>query len=90
MSNLKLISSQKIILRNLIFVESFDHIQTETGFDFGTIRDDLIQLINHGFVQVYDEKAELPVSPFYDSDNIQRFCFKATKTGLKKIQQHAI
>lgn len=90
MSKLKLIPSQKIILRNLIFVESFHHIKTETGYDFGTIRDDLIQLINHGFVEVYDEKTELPISPFYDSDNINHFSFKATKTGLKKIQQHAI
>ncbi len=90
MSNLKLILSQKNILRHLIFVESFDHIQTETGYDFGTIRDDLIQLINHGFVEVYDLESETSVSPFYDSDNIDQFSFKATKTGLKKIQRYAV
>lgn len=90
MSNLKLISTQKNILRHLIFVESFNHIQSETGYHFGTIRDDLIQLINHGYVEVYDLDLQTSVSPFYDSDNIDQFSFKATKTGLKKIQQHAV
>ena len=90
MSNLKLISTQKNILRHLIFVESFAHIQSETGYNFGTIRDDLILLINHGFVEVYDLDLQTSVSPFYDSDNIDQFSFKATKTGLKKIQQHAV
>lgn len=71
-------------------MESFDHIQTETGYDFGTIRDDLIQMINHGLVEVYDQDLRTSVSPFYDSDNIDQFCFKATKTGLKKIQQYAV
>ncbi len=90
MSKEKLTPSQRAILRELIFAETFTHIQNETGFTFGTIRDDLITLINHGYVEVFDEDLTTSVSPFYDSDKIDQFCFKATKSGLKNIQNYAI
>jgi hypothetical protein len=86
----KLTLSEKSILRELIFPEPFSHIQDETGLSYGAIRDDLIKLINHGYIEVFDSESLLSVSPFYDSDNIQQFSFKATKTGLKSIQSHAI
>ena len=90
MPKIKLIESEKSILRELIFPESFDHIKEETGLTYGTIRDDLIKLINHGFVEVFEDDGRNPVSPFYDSDNIDQFSFKATKRGLKSIQNYAI
>lgn len=83
----KLTPSEKTIIRELIFMESFQHLANETGFSFGTIRDDLITLINHQMVEVFDTESGQTVSPFYDSDNIQQFSFKATKAGLKKIQE---
>ncbi len=86
----KLTPSENAILRELIFPESFSHIENETGLSFGAIRDDLIKLINHGYIEVFDSDTHLSVSPFYDSDNIRDFSFKATKIGLKRIQNHAI
>jgi hypothetical protein len=92
MPKTKLTPSELSILRVLIFAEDFSLIQSETGLSFGAIRDDLIKLINHGYIEVYDDHvgyASAP-SPFYDSDNIDHFRFKATKLGLKSIQHHAI
>jgi hypothetical protein len=90
MAKQKLTPSETAILRELIFAERFDHIQSETGLTFGAIRDDLMKLINHGYIEVYDEDRGPDPSAFYDSDNIDRFSFKATKLGLKRIQNHAI
>lgn len=90
MGKTKLTPSEQSILRELIFPESFGHLAGETGLPFGAIRDDLIKLINHGYIEVYDGHTGRSVSPFYDSDNIDQFSFKATKSGLKQIQNHAI
>ncbi len=90
MAKTKLTASEISILRELIYPEPFDHIQSETGLSYGAIRDDLINLISHGFIEVYDAGAVSSVSPFYDSDQIEKFSFKATKLGLKQIQNHAI
>lgn len=86
----KLTPSEQAIIRELIFPEPFAHILEETGFTYGTIRDDLIKLINHGYIEVIDTDSQRTLSPFYDSDNIHQFSFKATRTGLKQIQNHAI
>lgn len=86
----KLTKSEKAILRELIFQEPFEHLMTETGYTYGTIRDDLIKLINHSYIEVFDTTDGHSISPFYDSDNIQQFSFKATKTGLKSIQDYGI
>lgn len=90
MSKDKLTPSENAILRELIFPEPFSHIEDETGLSYGAIRDDLIKLINHGYIEVFDPATLISVSPFYDSDNIRQFSFKATKIGLKRIQHHAI
>lgn len=89
-SKQKLTPSEITILRELIFQEPFEHLLAETGFTYGTLRDDLITLINHRFIEVFERESGAPASAFYDSDNIENFIFKATKTGLKKIQNHAI
>ncbi len=90
MAKNKLTTSEISILRELIYPETFLHIQEETGLSYGAIRDDLINLISHGFIEVYDADATTSISPFYDSDQIENFSFKATKRGLKQIQNHAI
>ena len=90
MKKQKLTLSERTILRVVIYPETFANIETETGYTFGTIRDDLMKLINHGYVEVFDQDLVTSVSPFYDSDNIDKFCFKATKNGLTSIQRHAV
>lgn len=85
----KLTPSESQILRELIYPETFGHIQSETALSYGAIRDDLIKLINHGYIEVYDEDSSAP-SPFYDSDNIEHFLFKATRSGLKQIQNYGV
>lgn len=90
MQKIKLTDSERSILRELIFPESFDHLLTETGLSYGAIRDDLITLINLGFIEVYEDRTCNRVTPFYDSDQIDDFYYKATKRGLKSIQNYAI
>ncbi len=82
--------SEKQILSLLIYQESFHYIQEETGLGFGPIRDDLINLINHRFIEVYNSEQDTSPTTFYDSDRINEFYFKATKTGLRTIQRYAI
>lgn len=90
MATRKLTQSERKILRELIFPEPFSHLLDETGFTFGTIRDDLMNLINHGYIEVYSSDGLRSVSPFYDSDNIDQFSFQATKSGLKTMQNYAV
>lgn len=86
----KLTKSEQAILRELIFTEPFSHLLEETGFTYGMLRDDLINLINGGYIEVYSPDGLHSVSPFYDSDNIDQFCFQATKLGLKSMQNYAV
>lgn len=90
MATRKLTQSERRILRELIFPEPFSHLLEETGYTFGTIRDDLMNLINHGFIEVYSSDGRQSVSPFYDSDKIDQFSFQATKSGLKTMQNYAV
>lgn len=89
MSRDKLTGSEKKILRELIFPETFDHIISETELSYGEIRNDLIQLMNHGYIEVWQSEPKQS-SLYFDSDNVQFFSFKATKTGLKKIQNDTV
>lgn len=86
----KISKSERKIIRELIFPEPFSHLVKETGYTFGTLRDDLINLINHGFITVYSQDDLRPLSPFYDSDRIDQYSFQATKSGLKTIQNYAV
>jgi len=90
MSKRKFSQSETAILRQLIFIESFSNLETETGLGYGTLRDDLITLINLGYIEVFSEDQSRSISPFYDSDNIQNFSFKATTSGLKNMSRYAI
>lgn len=84
----KLFPSEKQVLRCLIFPESYDVILEETGSNIGALRDDLINLINYRLIEVMDEDHTPQVgTSFYDTDNLQNFSFRATKTGLKHIRE---
>ncbi len=85
----KLSDSEKRILRELIYPETFEHIQSETNLSYGEIRNDLIQLINFRFIQVYGENDQSQ-SHYFDSDHIEDFRFKATMSGLKKIEHGTV
>lgn len=89
MSKEKLTLSEKRILRELIYPETFEHIQAETCLSYGEIRNDLIQLINHRFIQVNDRNNQNQ-GHYFDSDHIEDFTFKATMSGLKKIQHEPV
>jgi len=82
--------SEKQILSLLIYPESFSYIRSETGLTYGAVRDDLMNLINHGYIQVYQGELNPVPASFYDTDRIEDYHFKATKTGLKTIQRYAI
>lgn len=87
----KLTKSEKTVMERLIFPESFDVIMEETNMQFGELRDDLMNLVNHRFVEVvnFDSDADSKMA-FYDSDNIKDFSFRATKTGLKSLNKATI
>lgn len=73
--------SQKKVLNQLIFIESFDTLLSETGLQRGELRDDLLQLINAGMIHVF-EPATLKQVTAYDSDRLDLFCYRATNQGL--------
>lgn len=83
----KISISERRVLERLIFPESFHVIMEETGLQYGELRDDLINLLNFGFVEAYeDDGAKISLTGFYDSDNLQDFTFRATKRGLSVIK----
>ncbi|MEQ8578501.1 MAG: hypothetical protein RIC57_14140 [Balneola sp.] len=87
----KLTKSEKTVIERLIFPESFDVIMEETNMQFGELRDDLMNLVNHRFVEVVNFEIDKDSKmAFYDSDNIKDFSFRATKTGLKSLNKATI
>lgn len=79
--------SERRVLQRLIFPESFQVILEETGMQHGELRDDLINLLNFGFVEAYErDGVKITLTGFYDSDNLQDFTFRATKRGLSAIK----
>jgi len=86
MGNHKITSSELSILERLVFPEPFSIIMEETGLQSGELRDDLINLLNFGFVEAYEFKGQRITSTgFYDADNLQKFTFRATSRGLSAI-----
>ncbi|MEQ9308554.1 MAG: hypothetical protein RLN90_03810 [Balneolaceae bacterium] len=86
----KLFPSEKLVLKCLIFPESYHVILEETGSNIGALRDDLINLINYRLIEVVDENnVQQTGTSFYDADNLQNFSYRATKTGLKHIREIA-
>lgn len=86
MGNHKITSSELSILERLVFPEPFSIIMEETGLQSGELRDDLINLLNFGFVETYEFKGQhITSTGFYDADNLQKFTFRATSKGLSAI-----
>lgn len=86
----KLYPSEKQVLARLIFPESYDVILEETGLAAGSLRDDLINLINYRLVEIVDPASRsISGSSFYDADNLQEYSFRATKLGIKHIREMA-
>ncbi|MEX0720262.1 MAG: hypothetical protein WD059_06310 [Balneolaceae bacterium] len=84
----KLTPSEKRILNRLIFPESFEVIQEETNLQFGEIRDDLINLMNHHLIEVVDpENPDSHTTIFSDADNLKESMFRITKSGIKHISK---
>lgn len=82
----KITPSERSVLERLIFPEPFATIMEETGLQYGELRDDLINLLNFGFVETYQFKGKkITITEFYDSDNLQNFTFRATSKGLAAI-----
>ena len=73
------------ILNALYFVEPFEHILAECNAKPSVVADVLKQLIHRKFVvamQWDDEKKEFIRSFMYDSDDMNRYHYLATKNGL--------
>jgi hypothetical protein len=87
----KLTKSERAVIERLIFPEPFDVIMEETKMQFGELRDDLMNLVNYRYVEVVniDEDTDSKML-FYDSDKIKEFSFRATKIGLKSLNQSVI
>lgn len=83
----KLYPTEKQVLRRLIFPEPYDVLLEETGLTTGTLRDDLINLVNYRLIEVIDPESTSGSNSFYDSDNMQDLSFRATKKGLKLIRE---
>lgn len=89
-----LLPSEKKIIGLLVFVESYDSLLSDSGLQPGELRDDLINLIDAGLIQVFDSKDDKQAIPaFYcDTDHLEQFSFRATRSGLNaiKIQEYEI
>ena len=87
MSKRKISKSERKVLEKLIFPEQFQVIKEETGYLYGHLRDDLINLLSFGFVEAYERNGnKITLTGFYDSDNLQDFTFRATSKGLSEIK----
>ncbi len=83
-------SSEFQVLQQLVFIESFDTVQNETGLSYGELRDDLINLLSVGMVEVYSDKEEHAYikRTYFDSDHPNRYYYRATKTGLDALKTY--
>ncbi|MEX0994237.1 MAG: hypothetical protein WD599_01835 [Balneolaceae bacterium] len=83
-------ASERHILSFLIYPETFHQLLEETGLPRGSLRADLMNLVSHGYIEVYLADQKTLVSPFYDTDRLEKFSYKATKTGLNAIRRYAV
>jgi predicted transcriptional regulator len=85
MAKQKLTSSELTVLESLIYPESFAKIMDETGQQSGELRDNLINLLNYGLIEAFDDNKQVRSTEFYDVDNLPDFTFRATSKGLALI-----
>jgi hypothetical protein len=77
--------SQKEVINQLVFIESYDTLLEELRVKRGELRDDLMQLINAGMVEIFDAGSSRRLNG-YDADHLERFSFRATSKGLNARQ----
>jgi len=82
----RLTDSQRTILAQLIFHESFENLMSETGFQYGVIRDDLMQLMHAGMIEIFSDSDHPARLMGYDSDRLQAYLFRVSRKGLNEIQ----
>jgi hypothetical protein len=84
----RITDSQRILLRRMIFHETFSELLGETGLHAGVVRDDLLTLLHKGYVEVFlDGDFSEPVRQMaYDSDHLNLYLFRASHAGLRQIQ----
>lgn len=89
-----LLPSEKKVISLLVFVESYDSLLSDSGLQPGELRDDLINLIDAGLIEVFESENDARAIPtFYcDTDHLEQFSFRATRAGLNaiKVQEYEI
>lgn len=89
-----LLPSEKKIIGLLVYVESYDSLLSDSGLQPGELRDDLINLIDAGYIQVFesDENTQSIPTFYCDTDHLEQFSFRATRSGLNavKVQEYEI
>lgn len=85
----KVSKSEVAILERLIFIENYYTILSETGLQSGEIRDDLINLLNSNYVEAFetDKSGAAVPAKFCDTDNLQKYYFRATNAGLQALKK---
>ncbi len=82
----KITISERLVLGQLLHVETFDTLLEETQLPRGALRDDLMNLLNIGYLEAYDI---LPSghrkTRFCDTDNLEKYAYRATRTGLNAL-----
>jgi hypothetical protein len=82
MSKLRITTSERLILSRLVHQESIETLLSETGLQFGEVRDDITNLLSGRLIDVFEDtdKGRVPTT-FYDLDNLRDYYFRATKRG---------
>jgi hypothetical protein len=82
MNKPRITKSERLILSRLVHQENIETLKSETGLQFGEIRDDLTNLLSGRMIDVFEdtEKGRVPTT-FYDLDNLGDYYFRATKRG---------
>lgn len=94
----KVTETEKRILSTLVFRECYETLKQETQLESGVLRDELITMINRGWIEVFDDSENSRKNARihstsrvgYDSDHIDQFSFQATKNGLRGIRHAKI
>ncbi len=82
----KITASERLILDKVLFAESFFTLLDETNLQRGALRDDLMCLLNAGLLEAYDmDKSGLRKTRFCDTDNLEQYAYRATRTGLNAL-----
>lgn len=86
----KATESESRILSALLFREDYETLRQETQLESGVLRDDLITLINRGWIEVFDPSSDTSESSGARNGAETRSKDTASKdTGIKKTGSHS-